>query len=73
MVVEVDTNGQISPVTNKQVVPISVMPHHAMSQQVADRIWQLLDWNDVEGDDWIDPAEVDVEANGWDCRMKIQY
>lgn len=73
VVVEVDTNGKISPVTSKQVVLISVLPHHAMSQTVAERVWQLLDWDDLEGDDWIDPAEVDVEAKGWDCRMKIYY
>jgi len=72
-VVVVDTNGKISPVTNKQVVLISVLPHHAMSQTVAERVWKLLAWEDLEGDDWVDPAEVDVEAKGWDCRMKICY
>ena len=73
VVVEVDTNGKISPVTNKQVVLISVLPHHAMSQTVAERVWELLDWEDVEGEDWVDPADVDVQAKGWDCRMKIYY
>ena len=73
VVVEVDTNGSISPVTSKQVVLISVVPHHPMSQAVAERVWELLDWEDLEGDDWVDPAEIDVHAKGWDCRMKIYY
>lgn len=73
VVVEVDTNGPISPVTGKQVVLISVLPHHAKSQDVAERIWSLLEWEDIEGDDWVDPAEVDVAATGWDCRRKIYY
>lgn len=73
VVVEVDTNGKISPVTNKQVVLISVLPHHVMSHTVAERVWKLLEWDDLEGDDWVDPAEVDVEVKGWDCRMKIYY
>jgi hypothetical protein len=73
VLVEVDTNGQISPVTQKQVARISVIPHHPKSQDVAERIWERIDWSDLEGDDWVDPAEVDVEARGWDCRMKIYY
>jgi hypothetical protein len=73
VLVEVDTNGPISPVTQKQVVRISVMPRHPKSQDVARRIWAQLDWDDLEGDDWVDPAEIDVAARGWDCRMKIYY
>lgn len=73
VIVEVDTNDKISPVTGKQVVLISVLPHHAISQSVAERIWEHLDWDELEGEDWVDPAEVDVAAKGWDCRRKIYY
>ena len=73
VVVEVDTNGAISPVTGKQVVVISVLPHHPMSQTVAERIWDQFESEDRDGDEWVDPTEVDVKAKGWDCRMKLFY
>ena len=55
------------------MVLISVLPHHALSQTVAERVWTLLDWDDLEGDDWVDPTDVDVRAKGWDCRVRIYY
>jgi hypothetical protein len=73
VVVEVDTNGAISPVTRMQVVVIAVKPHHETSQEVAEGIWNLLGWDDIEGDDQVDPTEVDVRAKGWDCRVKFFY
>ena len=73
VVVEVDTNGPISPVTGKQIAVIAVLPHHPTSQDIAERIWNQFGWEDIEGDDWVDPAEIDVESQGWDCRVKFFY
>lgn len=73
VVVEVDTNGRIDPVTKKQVVVIAVVPGHPTSQEVAQRIWDWIGWDELADDDWIDPTEVDVAAKGWDCRMKVRY
>lgn len=73
VVVVVDTQGPIGPVSNKQIVRISVEPHHDSSQDVAERIWQLLDWDDLEGEESVAPEDVDVRAKGWGCRVKWFY
>ena len=50
-----------------------MLPHHTMSQEVAERIWNLLAWEDLQDMDSVDPIEVDVAAKGWDCRSKIYH
>ena len=71
VVVVVDMNAPISPVTGMQVARIIVLPRHATSQEVAERIWELLDWGDIEGEEWVAPDQIDVESEGWDCRVKV--
>lgn len=73
VVVEVDTSGPIDPATKKSVVVIAVWPGHPTSQEVAERIWERIGWDELADDDWVDPAEIDVAAKGWDCRMKVRY
>jgi hypothetical protein len=73
VVAVVDATGPVAPLTGKQVVRITVLPHHDQAQDLAERIWRKLGWDDIEGNDWTDPEELDVRAKGWDVRTKFFY
>ena len=73
ILVDLDTTAPVGPVSGKSNWVIRVNPH-PRAQEIADAIWEELDWSEVP-DDAIDPREQDCTKVGWDCIwiVKIQY
>jgi hypothetical protein len=72
VLVEVDTNGAIGPVSGlmRAVIHVQPGPHAA---ELADRIWWSFGWEDVF-EDAVDPADAgDLAAKGWYCRFKLYF
>ena len=71
VVAVVDTTRLHGPTSRWTVWVVHVQPGHRWSSEVAQEVWELLDWDEIT-DDVVDPSEVDVEGQGWWCNMKVE-
>jgi hypothetical protein len=73
VLVDLDTTSPVGPVSGRSNWVIRVHPH-PRAQEIADAIWNELDWSEVL-DDATDPAEQDCTKVGWYCIwiVHIQY
>ena len=67
-----DTNGPVGPVSGRATWRFEVHAHR-WGQEVAEKVWEGLDWEEVTEDS--DGPGTDVANHGWTCRIivKIEY
>ena len=67
-----DTNGPVGPVSGRAIWRFEVQAH-PWGQEVADRVWEGLEWEEVTEE--AEGPGTDVANHGWTCRIivKIEY
>jgi hypothetical protein len=68
VVVVLDTTAPLGPVSGNAIWRVEIQPH-SWGQEVAELIWEALDWDEVTEDSH-EPGS-DVVAAGWSCRMIV--
>ena len=68
VVAVVDTTAPIGPVSGEAIWRVEVQPH-SWGQEVAERIWQGLAWEEVTVDS--EAPKRNVADTGWSCRMIV--
>ena len=67
-----DTNAPVGPVSGRAIWRFEVQAH-PWGQEVAERVWDGLEWEEVTEDS--EGPGKDVAEHGWTCRMvvRIEY
>ena len=70
VVAELDTTAPIGPVSGEAVWVFDVNPH-PWAQEVAELVWESLDWSEVP-EDAEDPYDRNCAKEGWSCRILVR-
>lgn len=68
VVLVLDTTAPIAPVSGNAIWRVEVQPH-PWGQEVAERIWDALGWEEVTEDS--EAPKPNVAETGWSCRMIV--
>jgi len=70
VIAELDTTAPVGPVSGKATWVFDVHPH-PWAQDVAEGVWESLDWSEVP-DDAEEPYERNCVETGWSCRIFVR-